>query len=214
MKTQSLDRIYIKLDKHINVARGYSEIKELPFIIKSCRLKPNKFHIRDKTKLYYNWIDEFGSSISFEKKRKTTITLNDLRVNRSKLITTDLYNGLSIYDVFKISSLLYMSLGKDEDCEEEYAIIALLGIDNYLRVYQLYLGEWQQISPLYLGLNNLKFIAKNNDIKYYLKLNKKQNCGLPCLEWTGWLTCIPLNHNLLENLKEKHSYLLNQIGAK
>ena len=40
MKSPSLDRFYLQISKAILLAASFTEIEELSFIIKSCRLKP------------------------------------------------------------------------------------------------------------------------------------------------------------------------------
>jgi hypothetical protein len=54
-----------QFDKYILLAQGYSEIKELSFIIKACRFKPHDYIFKDKSNkliLYTEWFDEYGNS--------------------------------------------------------------------------------------------------------------------------------------------------------
>jgi hypothetical protein len=206
MKSPSLDAFYNKFDKHILLAQGYTEIKELSFIIKSCRFKPYDGDIIKNTKLilHREWIDEFGNSFSISDKKKLQIKFNDLSLNHNKIICTDLYNGLSIEKIIKISKLAYIFAGKDEDLLEDCCIIALLGIDNYLRVYSYIYGEWKQIAPILLGFNNLKSIWKYMAVTNFLELKIKDDMPIPCVSAQAWITYMPASDKFLQMLDKQH----------
>lgn len=207
MKNPNIDSIYTKLNKHILLAQGYTEIPELQFIIESCRLKPYEYICNKTNKLVLQtwWVDEFGNSLIITKKKKLKIIYNDLSIDRKKLICTDLYYGLSLENILKISKTMYISYGRDEDFYQDCIMISFLGIDNYLRTYLYMYGEWQQLSSLCIGIKSLQQIAKNKNIRYFNKLRIFKDIGLPCREAEVWLSCVP-------PLKEFNEILEKQCG--
>jgi hypothetical protein len=216
MTSPSLDNLYTKLNKHILLAQSYTEISELFFIIKSCRLKPNDYVFDkrpNKIILYRNWFDEFGSSLQI-KDKKLKIIHNDLSLDRSKIICTDLYYGLSLDRVIKISSLMYLCAGVDEDTQQDCFFLTLLGIDNYLRSYLYLYGQWQQVSSLLLGLDNLKILARHTDIKYFRNLSNQKNWPIPCLNAQEWLSCLPISSALLSDLRKQSDKIADILDVK
>ena len=193
MKSPSLDVLYAQLDKHILLVQSYTEISNLFFVIKSCRLKPYQYVFENKQSkliLYKWWFDEFGNSFKLNGK-KPQLIYNDLSLPRKDIVCTDLYYGLSLEKIIKISKLAYICFGKDEDYQQDCMIVTLLGIDNYLRSFMYLYGEWQQVSPLLIGLEQLKMIAANRDIKYFKQLEIKENSPIPCISSEQWLTYVP-----------------------
>jgi hypothetical protein len=207
MRSPSLDKFYTQIDKHILLAQSYTEIKDLFFIIKSCRLKPNNYIWGDRSSkliLYRDWFDEFGNSLKIQNNKRIKIVLNDLDLDRTKIVITDLYQGLSIDKVTRISKLCYICAGIEEDFNEECAIITFLGIDNYLRSFVYLYDEWTSISPLVLGMKNLKFLAHNRDVKYFLNSAIKENMPIPCIVADQWLTFMPPNEAVAKSLDKKY----------
>src|SRR5512147_1224007 len=126
MKSPSIDSFYTKLDKHILLAQSYTEVGGLFFIIRACRLKPYSYVFEkrsEKIVLYRHWVDEFGNSVHITTKKRFQLIYNDLSLDRSSLVCTDLYHGLSLDKIAKISKLAYLFVGKDEDLSQECAII-------------------------------------------------------------------------------------------
>ena len=205
MKNYSIDYLYSKIDKHILLVQSYTEINALSFIIKSCRLKPYDLLSKNKDytlSIYNKWCDEFGNSLNIKENKKIQIKLNDLFVNKNNINCTDLYYGISLNKVAKLSKLVYIFSGIDEDIHHEYNFVAFLGIDNYLRCFMYLYDEWSIISPLYLGLDILKNIYDHLDIKYFLSLKNKNNFIMPCLRSSSWISSLPP--------KEDFIYLLNK----
>jgi len=208
MKSLSLESIHHNIQKQILLAESYTECKGLSFIIKSCRLVPIDY-LKDrnpKIVLKRHWIDEFGNSFIITKNKKIKIIYNDLSLDRDKINCTDLYYGLSLSNMIKISKLAYLCAGFDDDTLEERNYICLLGIDNYFRTY-FFDGEWNQISTLHLGINNLKFIAAKTDIKYFLSLDNLKNIPFPCLRASQWLTLLPPNQTCIDLIKKDYPNL-------
>jgi hypothetical protein len=198
------------------LAQAYTEIEELSFIIKSCRLKPY-LYLEDKepkTILYKWWVDEFGNSLKITKNKKLHITYNDLAIDREKIVCTDLYSNLEISKIFKISKLAYMSVGIEEDFYQDSYMISLLGMDDYWRSYLFLYDEWVQVSPLLLGTETLKLIFQKKELLHFLQFDKKNNMPMPCLSATQWLTYVPLSDDLLQLLEKEHQPLLSILYKK
>jgi hypothetical protein len=210
MKSPSLDKLYHQIGGCLLLAQQYTEISELLFIIKACRLKPHSYLFDkrlNKLILYRQWVDEFGNSLEITKRKKIKITYNDLSLDRDKIICTDLYYGLSLDKVAKISKLAYVCTGKDEDLYQDCIMIAFLGIDNYLRNYMYMYDEWKQVSPLLLGMKNLQLIGKNADIRYFREFSKKENSPIPCISGRQWLTFMPASQEFAELMKNQQEKL-------
>jgi len=203
MKSPSLDNIYSQIDRQILLAQSYAEVGELFFIIKACRLKPLEYVFKsrsDKLILYKEWFDEFGNSLTISASKRVKITYNDLSLSRKDIVCTDLYYGLSLDKIAKISKLCYLVFGKDEDLQQDFILITFLGIDNYLRTFMYLYGEWQQVSPLLLGMKHLRILSKNKDIKYFLKLENKENFPIPCISPEQWISFLPPRKEFLSLL--------------
>lgn len=202
MRSLSIDVLYGQLEKHILLLQSYTEITDLEFIIKSCRLKPFDYLFKNRTEkivLYKLWIDEFGNSFNLVNK-KIKLIYNDLSLPRKNITSTDLYYGFSIDKIVKISKLSYICFGKDDELQQDCIFITFLGIDNYLRSFIYLYGEWQQVSPLLLGINNLRMISKNKDIKFYKKNNAAEDSIIPCETNEQWLTFMPPRKEFLSLL--------------
>lgn len=203
MKSPSIDSFYIDINDHVNLVESYTEINNIATIIKACRLKPHDYLFKQKTskiKLFKWWIDEFNNSLYLNK--DIEIVYNDLKSN--KTISTDLYYGLSINKIVAISSLAYICAGKDEDTYEDFAIITFLGLDDYLRSYMFMYGEWTQVSPLLIGIDNLQNLFKGVGTSYFQKLKNKKNSGMPCEEIETWLTSLPVSDDFITDLNKQY----------
>lgn len=220
MKIFSSDYWYEKLDKSIKLAEAFTQAEGLSFIIKACRLKPydviygdSKFNV----KLHKHWIDEHGNSLKIIKNKRIKITFNDLIQEKKNIVCTDFYYNLSIDKIIKMSKLLYVFSGKEDVLDSNCIYLCFLGIDNYLRCYLYLYDEWSQISPLYLGMNNLKLISKNHDIKYYLEIsNSYKNYPTACHTGKSWLTSLPVSSKLADILEQNNTMFSNllQKGKK
>jgi hypothetical protein len=210
MKSPSIDNFYTKLDKQILLAQSYTEIGELFFIIKACRLKPYSYIFEkreEKIVLYRHWVDEFGNSLHITTKKRLKPIYNDVSLKRDSLVCTDLYHGLSLDKIAKISKLAYLCLGKDEDLYQDCAVVTFLGIDNYLRSYQYLYGEWRAVSPLSIGVRNLRIIGKHRDIKYFHQFDIKENMPIPCISSSQWLTFVPPSQAFLTHMEKGHEFI-------
>lgn len=192
------------LTQYANVASGFSGIKILTWIIKTCRLKPYAFlnatkHI--KTKLEKNWYDEFGNILHINAEKKAEVIFNDLRMKKKDICCTDLFYGLNKENIVKISKLAYIVIGKDEDLFEDVFIISFLGLDNYLRTFCYIYGEWQRVSNLILGQTALSFINKNSLINDYVSFGSSECSLIACYSQQSWLSCLPVNKVLETTIK-------------
>jgi len=210
MRSPSIELLHAKLDKQIRLAASYSDIPELEFIIKVCRLKPYDYVFDERSEriiLYKWWFDEFGNSLSMEKSKKVELIHNDLRLDRKRIVSTDLYYGLALEQVAKMSKLVHLVSGKDEDVYEDCAILTFLGIDDHLRSYLYWYGEWQQVSPLVMGMRSLKTIANHIDVKHYHQLGNKENSAIPCATGAAWLSYLPASSAFISDLNKQSEML-------
>ena len=208
MKSPNIESLYAALNKQIKLVESYSEINKLAFIIKACRLKPADYMANRSPNivLYRKWYDEFGNSFNLTKNKKVQIIIGDLSIKSKSC--TDIYYGLSILKVSKMSKLVFVSFGKDDDIHDDCCVITFLGVDNYLRSYMYLYEDWQQISSLMLGIENLKIIAKNLDIKYFNKLLKRKNSCMPCITSQTWLSFMPVSNEFTELIRQECNYIL------
>jgi hypothetical protein len=214
MHSPSIEFFHAKIEKLIRLARSYTEIEGLDFIIKACRLKPYHYVYGEqnhKVVLQRWWFDEFGNSLNITKHKKISLTFNDLSLN-DKIVCTDLYYGLSLDRIVKMSKLMYLCAGKDEDLYQDCYLLSLLGVDDHLRTYLYWYGEWQQVSSLLLGVKHLKLLAKNADTRYFRQLAGPQDTSIPCLSGWTWLSYLPASRDFLDIIKEQHETLLPIFG--
>ncbi len=210
MKIKSLDNFYHKIRKSILLVEGYTEIRHMASIMKACRLKPVPIFKEDyKLQLYKLWFDEFGNSLKILKKKRIEVICGDLSLPKS--ICTDLYSGLSINKTAKMSKVVHIITGLDEDKKEHYLFITFLGIDNYLRSYMFMYNEWTAVSPLMLGIVKLQNIMRHKDIRYFHELAFKKNNIIPCATASEYVSyCLPPK-DFVEMLNKKHDIDLSSI---
>lgn len=216
MKTETLKTIYAKINGSILLAQAYLEAPEFSFIVKSCRLKPLKY-MEDKTDkiiFYKQWIDEYGNLLKIIKNKRIIMSYNDLSIDRSKLICTDPFYGLTIKNVAKISKLAYMMIGKDETLLQDCCLISFIGIDDYLRTYLYIYDQWHKVSPLLWGIKHLKIITNFRDIKYFKTFSIKENIRIPCASVDTWLTYMPANRDFIELLEKKNGSIFANLFKK
>ena len=216
LQSSNIESIHATLDRHIRLIAAYSEMPELNFIIRSARLKPYHFlkKYNPKLKLYDWWIDEYGNSLTISKNKKIEITLNDLRIDRSSLTCTDLYQHIGIDKVVRISKLLYYSKGIEEDFNSECISLNFLGIDNFLRNYIYIYDKWEQYSSLVLGSDTLKNIANNQDIKIFTKLKSKISAPYTCTDTESWIGLLPATKEFVGLIREKNDFLIDVLKIK
>ncbi len=215
MKVFNSDRWYEKYQKHILLAQAFTGVKQLNFIIKGCRLKPFQVITRKKGKelvLHKHWVDEYGNSLKIENKR-IKIYYNDLSLSQENIICTDMYYGLSIDKIAKISKLLYVFDGKEDINNENCIYLSFLGIDNYLRCYIFLDQEWKIISPLYLGMHHLKCIADHADIKFFTEV-KNNKFPYPCQVGKTWITSLPMSFQMRNELEKNNNLITSVLERK
>ena len=214
MRSPSLERLHAKLSRQIKLVQSYTELDGLEFIIKACRLKPHDYVFGerdDKLVLHRWWFDEFGNSLVINNK-KVKFIYNDLRLDRKLIVSTDLYYGLSLDRVAKMSKLVHLVSGKDEDLYQDCYLLTFLGIDEHLRSYLYWYGEWQQVSPLIMGMTSLQMLADHLDIKYFNQIGKKENSAIPCVSGETWLSYLPASGNFLELLDKQYEKIAPIFG--
>jgi hypothetical protein len=209
-KTINLEHFYVEIKKLILTAKGYTELDHLPFLIKMCRLKPFALLFGDKSRriaLHRHWIDEFGNSVLISKKKKLEIHLNDLRIDRNNLSSSDLYGNLSLHKLASMSKLAFLLIG------DEYCLISFLGIDDYLRTSIFIDGTWNVCSPLYLGLRVLRAMA-TAEVETFKEWKVKETILYPCGSDRAFLTSLPMPEALMRELPDNFlAYILeNEIN--
>jgi hypothetical protein len=210
MRSPSIEYLHAQLDRQIRLASSYTEVPELEFIIKACRLKPLDYIFEERNNkliLHKQWFDEFGNSLNILKKKRIQITYNDLKLDRKQIVCTDLYAGLSLERVAKMSRLTYIVLGKDEDTYQDCCLISFLGIDEHLRTYLYWQEEWQQVSPLLLGMKDLRALANKLDVKHFQMTENKEISAIPCLAEQTWLSYLPPSPAFLSELNKQSEML-------
>lgn len=207
------EEYFEKIKPEINLVSSYLEDSDIKDLFIKCRLKPYKYNysLNRKLILRRHWVDEFNNSLIIDDK-KIKIIENDLSLSEKDIKYTDLYYGLSINKILKISNLLYLSMGKDEDFNQDCCVLTFLGIDNYLRTFTFYNGKLERKSPLCLGFKNLKKIIDNIDIKIYSKLIKKETIIYPCSQWDEWVISLPI-HSLFWKENNLNKQILNNLGV-
>ena len=197
-----IEEYYQKINPELNLVSSYLEDKSIKDIFIKCRLKPYKYNAQFNRKLILrdHWVDEFNNSLILDGK-KIKIIENDLTLDSDVIKITDMYQGLSLDKVYKISKMMYISYGKDEDYGEDCFIITLLGIDNYLRTFCLYNYRWYTFSPLSLKINNLKKIIQNQDVKLFKRFNDKEDIIFPCHKKEEWLVSLPIHPSFWNETK-------------
>jgi len=215
MRSPSIERLYSTLNRHIKLVESYTEIEGLAFIIKACRLKPYDyvFGNRDnKLILHRRWFDEFGNSLIINEK-KVKIIYNDLKLDRDLIVCTDLYYGLSLENIAKISKLVYLVAGKDEDLLQECYLLTFLGIDDHLRSYLYWYGSWQQVSPLIMGMKSLTLLLDHKDTKYFHQIGNKENSAIPCVQGKSWISFMKPSPGFLDIIRGQYNLLLPILGT-
>lgn len=214
MKIFSLESIYQRIDNHIKLVASHTEKPYLDEVIRMCRLKPPSIikntHWRSESKkleLHKQWVDEFGMALEITKNKRIKIAKNT-----NDIICTDLYACLPLDKIIKMAKLLYLLIGKDKNYKD-HAIIGMVGLDGYLRVWTLMKGEWQQVSPLKLGIVVLKHIAQNIDVKYYRELQHSKKVIVSCKEQRSWISYWPAHRDFLEQIKD-YDFVVNMLGTK
>ncbi len=162
-KFLTLEATYDLLNKHILLTKSFTGFQYLPFIIKSCRLKPLKYlqHRSNKVVLHKTWVDEFDKQLKIEENKSLSIQQSE---EGSPKCCTDLYYGLSLLNIINISKLIYIRFNNDQQ------IISCLGLDDYFRTFQIKNNKWERISTLTLGLDTLVTIYNKKFLTHFINL--------------------------------------------
>ena len=107
---------------------------------------------------------------------------------------------------------MYLCAGKDEDLYQDCYLLSLLGVDDHLRTYLYWYGEWQQVSSLLLGAKHLKLLANNTDTRYFRQLAGPKDTPVPCVSGQTWLSYLPPSRDFLDIIKEQYEVLLPIFG--
>jgi hypothetical protein len=182
---------------------SYLEDDSYNFIIHACRLKPYAaiFEKLDrKTEFHWWWLDEYGNSLKIIGK-DVKIIMNDLLINKSKLVCTDMFAGLTLKQISENSKLAFILIGKEEDTDTEHFIVSFLRNDNFLQTYIYIFGVWELYPSLILGKKILTEIHKYVDSNGSVKLNNSLiDPVFPVSNFNCWITKWPAEQTFISNL--------------
>ncbi len=207
------EEYYERIKPEVNLIGSFTGDNQIVEILLKCRLKPYNYNTQFNRKLILrkHWVDEFGNSLLIEN-GKAKIVENHLNIDHSVVKNSDLYFGLPVSKISKISKLAHLSTGVDEDFEEECIVLTFLGLDDCFRTFCLYNGEWRRFSPLSIGLKNIRKILNNTDVKVFNQLTIGERVIYPCSTWSEWMVRLPANELFWkENIMNKET--LKQLGA-
>lgn len=208
-----VEEYYERIKPEVNLVASFLEDKQIVDIILKCRLKPYKYNTQFNRKLILRkiWVDEFGNALIIDGK-KVKVVENYLEIDPAEVKHSDLYFGLPINKIYKISKKMHLSTGIDEDFGEECLVLTFWGIDDCFRTFCLYNGKLDRYSPLSLGLKNLRKILNNADIQIFNNISSKESVIYPCSVWEEWMVNLPINQLFWkENIMNKET--LKQLGA-
>jgi hypothetical protein len=214
-KAPSIEKFHIKINDAIELVNIFCECKDLSFIIKACRLKPYEYIFKKyqwRFAQYKWWFDEFDNSLEITKDKKVKFIYNDLKLDKTKIVCSDLYDGLSFEKLFKICRCFYFVIGTDEDFGKDCAILSFYGIDEHLRSFLLYDDEWVKVSPLLLGRKQLNFIQDNLNVEGFREFKMKKRLLEPCQKSEGWISCANVDEEFLKLLENKYPVIKKAMG--
>jgi len=213
----TLEKFYQRHQGYVQVTAGYLEDRRIPFILQSCRIRPQlstEQNLPKTPRLERWWVDEFCNTLRIGKNKRIKLIFNDLKIDRSRVRCTDIFANLSIRDLYAISKLLYVCKANDEITHNDVYILSFLGKDNYFRTRIYYEGKWDKnISTLYLGINVLKMIAEHINIRYFIELSPKGPVPIYPLENVRqWIIALPAHHKFGSLLKSESEHMYKTIG--
>jgi len=229
-KNLVIERFHIQLEAYINLAAKFVEKPEVAFMIRSCRMKPKAMmtsgrKIAEELKtltLQKEWFDEWGNSVAIQKNslpaNRVGFNFEDLTIERDDLSSSDIYFGLSLENVKKVSRVVMVSVGIDEDFLEPCCLLSFLGLDGFLRSHLLFCGEWNQVSPLYMGEQGFRVLFKTlqkiddgEGVVFKIQQGKEKSLPTPCFRADQWISCLPVSKEFLETLKKGGHEMLAEI---
>lgn len=213
----SIESFYVDFEKHVQLVEAYTEKDGVAFLIRMCRLRPYDIVYKKYSEeliLHRHWIDEYGNSLFILNKRNFSIKLNDLNLDRAKLVNSDLYGQLTVDRVLKISKVVYSLFGRDEDFLAPHAVIASLGLDDFCRAFVYYCGEWKAYPPLYLGAWLLRKIGQVPEEKGFRKLFNSKPLIYPCAEQIGCIGLWPPSNQFISFLQGQDETIISTLDLK
>jgi hypothetical protein len=213
-RVRNLDNYYLTIDSKLRIVGAHMEDNDITFLLTMCRLKP---HQENKdSKLQRWWVDEWGNSLkirTINQYKQLHIILQDDALKSFIPTCNDLYRCLTLDKMVKMSKLLYLLIGKD-DQHRDHAVIASLGIDGFLRVFTLIKGYWHNVSPLSLGSRTLHWIAHRREGKRPIYTSSSSGkVILPCLSQRVWLCCWEDQVTLQEIIKP-YPFIVDALKLK
>lgn len=207
-KKISSELYFDEIKRNLKLLEISSEINNLSKIMKGCRLLSSEFLKRKvgRTEFIENWYDEFHCHFKINKSdKKVNIKLNC--IDQEEIYHSDIYFGLSIEKILKISNLCYLYIG--ESWKDKIYYVSFLGIDGFLRSFYNDGDGWKRISSLFLGIEILKLIFA--DAPNFKKLNAIYNIDAGCADGSAWLSYLPVDDEEIKNLNDPNlKFLLNK----
>lgn len=208
MRAPTIEQYYADIKKAIKFVGGYTENKKYEFLIKMCRLKPYDYD--KKNTCYYKWCDEWGNSLNFLSSKNIKIIFNDLTID-PLTISTDLYEGLDLKKIIKISNIAFYSAGFDQETNQKIRVLSLLGVDDFLRTFVNYDNEWKIYPSLYLGIEALLFIVKRKRTNKHFLFRRQDHIIYPCVKRQAGITNLPASKEFLDMLQQQDNILSELI---
>jgi hypothetical protein len=173
-----------------------------------CRLKPidyNKYCYKNlPLKPILKWVDEYNNELDIEKNKKPKISFGSLSDKHSNF-STDLYYGVSISSIHKISNSIILASSLDEDTLQPTSAISFMGIDGFLRTFLLNYGSWSSVSSLSWDLKILKVFS----VSRHMQNIKGKNLLMPSRPNNIWISPLPLDESFLTYLSSTHKHVVN-----
>lgn len=188
MSSNSLDQLHEKIKDKIHAVGSFKENKFYSWLIKSCQLRPFSYR-KQNVSLEKKWFDSNNNILDLTE--KPTIIFGSLEISYSEEI--DLYKNSSFHELYIGAKLIFILEGKDEDLNMDHFVISFLGKDDKLRTFvYIYNNLYRKFTSLELGLEILKIIYVNRNIKNWISVPNIKNPPWPCKEHGAWLSCFPV----------------------
>lgn len=163
----------LKITKLKNLAITVMADQVFTDMLNFCNLEPDI--IKYKYKFVPNWSDHFGYTVSFENKKDPKILFTRIDKN----LNTDLYSGLNLNQILKITDKICIVKGNDSVLNKNITIYVCLCVDNKIRSFIDYNDKIEKISPLIIGYKNLyEFIKNKNTIHWITSTNNEIEINL------------------------------------
>jgi hypothetical protein len=224
-----IDRLHINIHSSIELAAALMKMPCIADIIRLCQMTPkNLIDKNHSNELYYNsdvkttshyyshWVDPFGHVMKLNKSHGWfEIQPYIIGARSENIYNRDMYAGLSIAKIAKISKFIDILFGKDIDLEEDYIVLTFLGIDDKLRTYVYIYGEWESYPSLLIGSKALRDISENKAMSEFKEIRAARRIIYECSSQKRWLSALPLPKELSIMIDGNDAgYLVSEVLTK